>query len=113
MSVIPLQTACENVELTARQAPSFFSIVYAYDTDIHKTEFCPRGKAREWMEADRMTPLPAYETPASREERIATFAKGGWTGPTNWCVHPFSSYSSPQFTKIATDTQAQVQSQHS
>lgn len=85
MYALSTQTARATPQmLIAAQAPSFFSLVYPNDSAIHVTDLCPRGKAKEWMLADRMTPLPAFEIPASREARIAQFKQGGFTGPTNW-----------------------------
>ncbi|KAH7135962.1 epoxide hydrolase [Dendryphion nanum] len=63
---------------------SFFSLIYPENSEIQKTELCPRGKIAEWLRDDRRTPLPSYESQSDRDARLQQFASGGWVGPTNW-----------------------------
>lgn len=48
------------------------------------TDLCPPNKAREWIESDRIDPLPAWESEADRDFRIKMLAAGGMTAPLNW-----------------------------
>ncbi|KAF2748447.1 alpha/beta-hydrolase [Sporormia fimetaria CBS 119925] len=71
-------------DIMSSHTASVLSLLYPDNPELHKTELCPRGKAREWVEADRKAPLPSYESQKDRKARINEFEKGGWTGPTNW-----------------------------
>jgi hypothetical protein len=66
------------------QTESIISLIHPDNSELHKTELCPRGKAKEWIEAGKTTPLPSYESGKEREMRIKQFEEGGWTGPLNW-----------------------------
>jgi soluble epoxide hydrolase / lipid-phosphate phosphatase len=68
------------------QTESFLSLLYPEDPATWKSNLCPRGKAKEWVTADRKTGLPAWESSDERQYQIEMFRNGGWTGPTNWSV---------------------------
>jgi soluble epoxide hydrolase/lipid-phosphate phosphatase len=57
--------------------------MYSMDTTIWKTDFCPLGKLRAWVEYDKRAPLPAYETKTDRAYRLARVNADGFIAPTN------------------------------
>lgn len=63
---------------------SFLSLIYPQDVSIWKTDLCPVGKAKEWVQAGKTTPLPSWETKIDRAYRLALFKSGGMTAPENW-----------------------------
>ena len=63
---------------------SFISLVYPETPEVWRTDLAPIGKARAWVEADKKSPLPEYETKVDRLYRLTLFKLGGLTGPLNW-----------------------------
>ncbi|KAF1950438.1 epoxide hydrolase [Byssothecium circinans] len=63
---------------------SFSTIMYQSDPEIWKTDFCPIGKLREWVTANKTAPLPSWLPRNEFEEHKKILEKGGYTGPLNW-----------------------------
>ncbi|CAI6342538.1 unnamed protein product [Periconia digitata] len=72
-------------EIIERNIESFTSAVFPGDPEVWRTDLCPYGKAKAWIEAGKMdSKLPSYETPETREARVAKFKSGGLAAPLNW-----------------------------
>ncbi|KAF1961725.1 alpha/beta-hydrolase [Byssothecium circinans] len=71
-----------------KNIPSFLSLVYPEKPEVWRTDFSPVGKAKDWVQASKFSPLPRWETKVDREYRINLFKYGGFTGPLNWYKVP-------------------------
>jgi soluble epoxide hydrolase/lipid-phosphate phosphatase len=58
--------------------------MYQSDPEIIKSDFCPIGKLKEWIQANKTAALPSWLPKEEFEEHQKILAKGGYTGPLNW-----------------------------
>lgn len=60
------------------------SLVYPEDPKSWMTDLGPVGKAREWTESGKVTPLPSWLPKEENDMHTQILQKGGWTGPLNY-----------------------------
>ncbi|KAF2441263.1 alpha/beta-hydrolase [Karstenula rhodostoma CBS 690.94] len=63
---------------------SFTSLLYPGDAAIWKTDVCPVGSLRKWLDADKKSSKPGYITDGEWSTHDSIMLGGGYTGPLNW-----------------------------
>jgi pimeloyl-ACP methyl ester carboxylesterase len=79
------------------------SLVYPELPERWRTDLCPLGKAKEWVQSGRVDPLPSWETSIDREYHIGLFREGGSTGPLNWYKSQIRNIDGPALDTIPKD----------
>jgi soluble epoxide hydrolase/lipid-phosphate phosphatase len=67
------------------QWDSYLSLIFPSDPNLWKTDLCPIGGLKAWLELDRKSPLPSYVS-QDEKERItkALLGQGGMKAPVLW-----------------------------
>ncbi|EHK21914.1 uncharacterized protein TRIVIDRAFT_53318 [Trichoderma virens Gv29-8] len=65
-------------------AESFFSLLYAQNADIWKTEFTPTGKLQDWLHHDRTVEGAKFITPEIKARTIQKWKEEGFDGKLGW-----------------------------
>ena len=63
---------------------SFTSLLYPANPAIWKTDVCPIGKLKAWLNADKKTDKPNYISQKEWDTHNKIMLDGGYTGPLNW-----------------------------
>ncbi|KAJ7160633.1 Alpha/Beta hydrolase protein [Mycena crocata] len=71
-------------KIIADHMNAFLSILYPQDPKSWLTDMGPRGKLKQWVLSDRVTPPPSYLTESDFERQKAELLKGGMAGPLCW-----------------------------
>ncbi|KAJ4344501.1 uncharacterized protein N0V89_012244 [Didymosphaeria variabile] len=63
---------------------SFTSLLYPHNASTWKTDVCPIGSLKAWLEADKQSSKPGYITEQEWKIHDRIMLGGGYTGPLNW-----------------------------
>jgi soluble epoxide hydrolase/lipid-phosphate phosphatase len=66
------------------QQASVFSLLYATDPELWKTDFCPVGHAAAFVGGGKTTALPSWVSDEEYAVRDRILRQGGYRGPLNW-----------------------------
>ncbi|PVI05896.1 alpha/beta-hydrolase [Periconia macrospinosa] len=79
---------------------SFTSLLYTNIPGMWKTHVGPIGALKKWLGENQIAPKADYLTDKEYQAHQAIFAKGGYTGPTNWYKAAMANIDSPNDAKI-------------
>ncbi|KAF4605093.1 hypothetical protein EYR40_003876 [Pleurotus pulmonarius] len=71
-------------EIIEKNSDSFFSIVYAGDPDLWRTDLAPTGTLRAWLESGKTAAVGSWITEEERKLHSEQLLKGGMAGPVCW-----------------------------
>ncbi|KAJ8702424.1 hypothetical protein PTI98_001137 [Pleurotus ostreatus] len=71
-------------ELIEKNFDSFFSMVYAEDAALWKTDLAPTGTLRAWLESGKTTAVGSWISEEERRFHTKELLEGGIAGPLCW-----------------------------